>query len=716
MGNRKKNPPKYSENDMEQAVHDVRSKKLSLRKAAEKLGIAPNSLKKRVNGTIPIKGMKETRGRPTVITPKEETELADYLRTLAKWGFGLSRSEVMITVSKYCIENNIKTPFKNNVPGKDWFTSFKKRHNLELKNPETLEKNRLKNTADPFLVYEFYDLLESTVNELGIQADSLSQHLFNLDEVGVSHDPSKTKMVGGAEQKGLHRTIQGSGKENTTVMATVCANGELLPPLFIFKAAKLWSSWRGDCDIPGTFYAVSANGFITTEIFYQYLVKFTDTVTIRPLILVLDGHVSHLDMKVINKAKEENITILKLPSHTTDLLQPLDRACFAPFKTKYDSSLMTWQRENQRTLTKCEFVNLVCSVWREGISALNIISGFKACGISPVDRNKYPISRLNPEKLQRYLELKEQRAAQATTEDSSPSSAPCTESTLEEENFTVSSDSDSFFTTDNPSSDTNVDPILGSVPSQEELGQSQYPHQNNDVIILPLDSTSGGIEITEDASNRKTSFEDLLLKKISATKPKITERRMIHSNSAVITSEEYLSKINDLAAAKKPKRKGNAKNTEEQDNTSNRKRKGPETSGGKENAVPQKKKRAPRANAKKGEKNNSDTNQEVLINLENEEETSSVPPVLEEDEDTNFTDNDYALISYNNSRAVAFIQCVLPGLDEAIVLRLKQVCEEPQTYENDAPCTIKSSDLIRKLKSPSMLIKDGTIHYVFDSI
>lgn len=110
-------------------------------------------------------------------------------------------------------------------------------------------------------------------------------------------------------------------------------------------------------------------------------------------------------------AKQENIAIVRLPSHTTDVLQPLDRTCFGPYKKKLNAALISWQRENERTLQKSEFVDLICSIWNEGIPASNIVAGFRACGIFPVDRESYPVERLNPDKLQRYLALKESSAA-----------------------------------------------------------------------------------------------------------------------------------------------------------------------------------------------------------------------------------------------------------------------------------------------------------------
>nr|CAH7744755.1 unnamed protein product [Callosobruchus chinensis] len=313
---------------------------------------------------------------------------------MAKWGFPLTKDELKNVVCDYVTANGLKTVFKNNKPGNDWFASFCNRRRLSLKKPENLETVRRNATKDPFIIYDFYDLLETEIEKLGLQ--DKPNHIFNLDETCFTFDPSRTKAVGAKGEK-FHRNIQGSGKENITVLGNVSADGQLLPPLFVFQASNLWSSWKGNNDLPNTFYACSEKGWMTSQIFQEYFYKFCAFVKQRPILLIFDGHLSHLDVGTIEKAKAENITIIKLPAHTTDLLQPLDTCCFRPLKNLWDRELVSWQRENQRKLSKSEFVDLLCKIWHEGITPQTILTGFRSTGIYPPNRNKYPVSRQNPE-------------------------------------------------------------------------------------------------------------------------------------------------------------------------------------------------------------------------------------------------------------------------------------------------------------------------------
>ncbi|KAJ8871500.1 hypothetical protein PR048_027822 [Dryococelus australis] len=141
---------------------------------------------------------------------------------------------------------------------------------------------------------------------------------------------------------------------------------------------SLQSTWKGANDMPGTFYACSERGWMTSTVFHQYFLKFCQEVKERPLLLIFDGNLTHLDVDTALSAKNNQIEIIKLPADTTDVLQPLDTACFKTLKYTWDLNILKWYRSNQRILTKSEFVDMLCSIWSEGITSENVKSGFRA--------------------------------------------------------------------------------------------------------------------------------------------------------------------------------------------------------------------------------------------------------------------------------------------------------------------------------------------------
>ena len=120
-----------------------------------------------------------------------------------------------------------------------------------------------------------------------------------------------------------------------------------------------------------------------TNTFKKWFFKFYETVPDHPLLLMFDGHLTHISAPVIEKALEKSITILKFPLHVTDVLQPLDLACFRPLKREWERHLHKHISEYdiKQQLAKSEFANELCAIWSMGKKRDNVISGFEATGM-----------------------------------------------------------------------------------------------------------------------------------------------------------------------------------------------------------------------------------------------------------------------------------------------------------------------------------------------
>jgi len=106
-----------------------------------------------------------------------------------------------------------------------------------------------------------------------------------------------------------------------------CANaaGQTIPLMIIYDAARLNPAWTKG-EVPGTKYGLSSNGRSNTDLFEGWFIKhfLENSVTARPLFLLLDGHSTHSHPQLIRLAKEYNVIVLCLPPHTTHESQPLD--------------------------------------------------------------------------------------------------------------------------------------------------------------------------------------------------------------------------------------------------------------------------------------------------------------------------------------------------------------------------------------------------------
>ncbi|XP_049878885.1 uncharacterized protein LOC126375862 [Pectinophora gossypiella] len=388
---------RYTKEDLETAVNKVRNKELTNYAASQIYGIPTSTLHDRVRGRTGI--LSHTLGRPPAIPMEMEARLANCLRILEKWGWGLSKEEVLDLTSSFIKQNGLQTPFNNDRPGDAWFLEFRKRHNLSVKTPQPVEYLR-KRMTDPFIIYEYFNLLKNELTGLD------SKRIWNLDESSITLDPTKTKVVGGV---GLPctRTTAGTGKEHVTVLTTVNAAGEKLNPLIVFKGKNVYEQWMADRNPEHDFelsYAASKKGWMEKDIFFNYMEKVVipNLGQERPVLIIYDGHVSHVDEKVITLAAAHDVTILKLPPHTSHLLQPLDLAVFKSFKSLWDKKLVTWQRQNVGSkIRKQVFAEMFAEAWHATKSDV-IRNGFKKGGIEPFNPNVIPKEKFDPAAYKRW--------------------------------------------------------------------------------------------------------------------------------------------------------------------------------------------------------------------------------------------------------------------------------------------------------------------------
>ena len=69
-------------------------------------------------------------------------------------------------------------------------------------------------------------------------------------------------------------------------LAVCNATGKVLDPLIIFQGKNFQSSWRGDMALPNTFYGVTINGWMETDVFADWADTFADENKGHPMLLL----------------------------------------------------------------------------------------------------------------------------------------------------------------------------------------------------------------------------------------------------------------------------------------------------------------------------------------------------------------------------------------------------------------------------------------------
>ena len=244
------------------------------------------------------------------------------------------------------MKNDISTPFKYDCPGRAWMKPFMKRNKLSFKKASMICISQKSNTANPFVIYNFYDKLATIFDT---SPDLNRDNIRNCDESGFPTDPGKSKVIAPRNKLGF-KLSYGLCRENITTLAVCNATGKVLDPLIIFQGKNFQSSWRGDMALPNTF----------------------------------------------------------LP-HMTDILQPLDKCCFGPLKRKWEDKLNARINQFGLTkkVDKAEFVNQISSIWHIGMKESNVIAGFETTCIWPLNKEKYDKSHFDIrlfEKYQKWVE------------------------------------------------------------------------------------------------------------------------------------------------------------------------------------------------------------------------------------------------------------------------------------------------------------------------
>nr|CAH7748300.1 unnamed protein product [Callosobruchus chinensis] len=131
-----------------------------------------------------------------------------------------------------------------------------------------------------------------------------------------------------------------------------------------------------------------------TDIFtrwFKHFIKFAKPTAADPVLLVLDGHFSHTrNIELIDLAKENHVTIICLPPHSTNKMQPLDVAFMSPLKTFYAQEIENWLRENQlNTVSQYGIASIFCKAYNRAATMETSCNGFRKTGLVPLNRHVF---------------------------------------------------------------------------------------------------------------------------------------------------------------------------------------------------------------------------------------------------------------------------------------------------------------------------------------
>ena len=358
----------------------VFEEKIPVERAAKRFGVPTNTLKDRVSGKINVDTIKS--GPSPLFSMEQEALLCNHLTTMAEIGYGYSRQETINIASDFA--HHLGLCDKSHRLSLQWLYNFLGRWpELKVKKPRSLEIARARSATRP-VIYAYFTELGKILDKYNLK--DKPNRIFNIDEKGLSTEHKPQRIVSGSHFKA--QAITGGRSQTTTVIGGGNGVGQQVPPFFIFPGKRMQEGLLEGA-FAGASGTMSESGWSNTEIFSQYmqehLIKYLPERSEDSYVLVLyDGHKSHVSLPLIEWAKVNHIILFVLPPHCSHLLQPLDVSCYGPFEVAWNAACHNYLRESGgNTITRYDVCKIACKVYTAALSVANIQSAFKRCGIYP---------------------------------------------------------------------------------------------------------------------------------------------------------------------------------------------------------------------------------------------------------------------------------------------------------------------------------------------
>jgi hypothetical protein len=114
------------------------------------------------------------------------------------------------------------------------------------------------------------------------------------------------------------------------------------------------------------------------------------------ILLVVDGHGSHVIPEFTKIAHEHRIHIFQLPAHTTHKLQPLDVGCFGPFKRAWADRCEEVVEKTGGMMPRANFVKEYLAVREASMTEAVVKAAFRKTGLWEFNRNIFDVLEFAP--------------------------------------------------------------------------------------------------------------------------------------------------------------------------------------------------------------------------------------------------------------------------------------------------------------------------------
>nr|XP_023029870.1 uncharacterized protein LOC111517824 [Leptinotarsa decemlineata] len=204
--------------------------------------------------------------------------------------------------------------------------------------------------------------------------------------------PKSGKVLAPKGYKNVYEIRRGSEKEAITVLLVFSEDGKTVSPMVVFPFVRpnkaivdsVPSEW---------FIGRSESGWMKSDTFFDNKWVIDNHVK-KPILLLVDGHKSHLSLELSTFCSDNQIILYALPPNTTHILQPADVSVFKPLKSNWKKQYGHGNPQNLNcVLTKSTFCPMLRDVLNDKSLPQAIKNGFRKCGLFPFDPEAVDFSK-----------------------------------------------------------------------------------------------------------------------------------------------------------------------------------------------------------------------------------------------------------------------------------------------------------------------------------
>ena len=366
---------KYSDEQLERAIQ-AQEEGLSFRKAAIENGVPKSTVYRQILRSKFPKTIDKRR----ILSLEQEEKVLEQMVSVTERGI-IVDNKLVKEMATLVLGGKIPEGMKMT---DSWLHAFMKRNGYSWKKGSMYSLQRWVAVRDVDRMSNFYDLYECLLEKFLFDPS----RIFNVDEKPILLQESNSLTWSPIGQTVAIKL--GNQRAHVTLVNATSADGAYYGPFFIIKGQRKGPALQKlDTVLKGTggFSLNKDSAFMTSETFLDYIKFLVSKIDPSkfPILLIIDGHSSHMSVAFAEYAEKNNIIVLVLPSHTSSHLQPLD-------STVHQTIANKWREQTSKLTGSSLPLDLMGKIVLGIVSELSqrtVRAGFEKSGIWPLERKTF---------------------------------------------------------------------------------------------------------------------------------------------------------------------------------------------------------------------------------------------------------------------------------------------------------------------------------------